>query len=49
MAKKRIYQNVVSVRLTDTETSKLETVIQKFKTNKSEFLRDWINRFLETI
>lgn len=49
MAKKRIYQNVISVRLTDTEKSKLETVIQTFKTNKSEFVRDWINRLLETI
>jgi hypothetical protein len=49
MAKKRIYPNVISVRLTETETEKLETVIQMFKTNKSEFVRDWINRLLQTI
>lgn len=49
MAKKRIYPKVISVRLTETETEKLETVIKQLKTNKSEFVRDWINKLLQTI
>lgn len=49
MAKKRIYPNVISVRLTENEKQKLETVIKQLKTNKSEFVRDWINELLQTI
>jgi Arc/MetJ-type ribon-helix-helix transcriptional regulator len=49
MAKKRIYTDIVSVRLTENEKVKLETLIQKMKKNKSEFVRDHINQLLETI
>lgn len=49
MAKKRFYPCVISVRLTDSEKEKLETVIQQSQTNKSKFLRDRINSLVETI
>ncbi len=48
MAKKKIYTDIVSVRLTENEMVKLETLIQKMKTNKSEFVRDHINQILTT-
>jgi hypothetical protein len=49
MAKKRIYPNVISVRLTETEKGKLDLIIQQLQTNKSKFLRDRINILVETI
>lgn len=48
MARKRIYPNVISFRLTENDKAKLETIIQHLQTNKSEFLRDKINRFIES-
>lgn len=47
--KKTEFQNVVSFRITENEKKDLEKIIQLFKTTKSEFLRDWVNRLLTTI
>jgi hypothetical protein len=47
--KKREFQNVVSFRVSENEKHDLERVIQLFKTTKSEFLRDWINRLLTIV
>jgi predicted DNA-binding protein len=49
MAKKRIYPNVISARLTEPEKEKLEAVIQQLQSNKSEFLRDVINSFINNL
>jgi hypothetical protein len=46
---KRDLKTVVSFRMTANEKQDLEKIIQLFKTTKSEFIRDWINRLLLTI
>ena len=47
--KKAEFQNVVSFRITEDEKEDLERITQLFKTTKSEFLRDWVNRLLTIV
>ncbi len=42
------FDSVVSFRIGTNEKQELERLIQVFKTTKSEFLRDWMNRVLIT-
>ena len=47
--KKAEFQNVVSFRIKENEKKDLERIIQLFKTTKSEFLRDWVNKLLTIV
>ncbi len=47
--KKSEFQNVVSFRVSENEKKDLERITQLFKTTKSEFLRDWVNKLLTIV
>ncbi len=46
MAKKKIYTDIVSVRLTENEKHELEQIIEAEGSNKSDFLRIKIQQIL---
>lgn len=48
-AKKIELIEVISCRLTENEKQDLEKIILNFKTTKSEFLRDWINKLITSL
>lgn len=48
MEKKEL-QSIISFRITQQEKMELEKITEIFKTNKSEFIRDWLKRLLSTI
>jgi hypothetical protein len=47
--KKSEFKEIVSFRLSPDEKEMLEKITVTFKTTKSEFLRDWVNRLLKII
>jgi len=47
--KKSEFKEIVSFRLSPDEKETLEKITVTFKTTKSEFLRDWVNRLLKII